>query len=137
MADYHAMGGAETLARLLSLLESGKLGDPLPVLAYIAGQHVELPAAEFNASCRRALLLRASGGDPAREPEIDDPSTKLLAVELNSAERGAQLAGGIDALATLARDLPRVREGLVFLAGDLDLAWRLFALGLLAEELGA
>lgn len=137
MADYHAMGGAERLAQLLRVLDSGKLGDPLPVLAYIAGQHVEIEAAEFNASCRRALLVRAADGDPGREPELDDPSTKLLAAELHSTERGAQLAEGIDALAALARDLPRVRAGLVFLAGDLDLAWRLFALGVLAEELGA
>ena len=36
----------------------------------------------------------------------------------------------------LARDLPRVREATLFLAGDVELAWRLFALALLAEELG-
>jgi hypothetical protein len=29
-----------------------------------------------------------------------------------------------------------VREAAIFLAADVDLAWRLFALGLLAEELG-
>jgi hypothetical protein len=27
-----------------------------------------------------------------------------------------------------------VREAVLFLAGDLDLAWRLYALGLVAEE---
>jgi hypothetical protein len=35
-----------------------------------------------------------------------------------------------------ARDLPAAREAALFLAGDVDLAWRLFALALLAEELG-
>ena len=36
----------------------------------------------------------------------------------------------------LARDLPRTKDAVLFLAADLDLAWRLYALGLLAEELG-
>ena len=34
----------------------------------------------------------------------------------------------------LARDLDRAREAVLFLAKDVDLAWRLFALGLLADE---
>jgi hypothetical protein len=34
------------------------------------------------------------------------------------------------------RELPLAREAALFLAADLDLAWRLYALGLLAEELG-
>ena len=38
-------------------------------------------------------------------------------------------------IAAAAAALPRVREAALFLAGDLDLAWRLFALALLAEEL--
>jgi hypothetical protein len=42
---------------------------------------------------------------------------------------------GIDALVLRVRELPTVREGALFLAGDIDLAWRLYALGLLAEEL--
>ena len=33
------------------------------------------------------------------------------------------------------RDLPVAREAALFLAADVDLAWRLFALALLAEEL--
>ena len=34
------------LAALLERLEAGELGDPVTVLAYIAGQDVELPSAE-------------------------------------------------------------------------------------------
>jgi hypothetical protein len=35
-----------------------------------------------------------------------------------------------------ARDLPTVCRAALFLAADVDLAWRLFALALVAEYLG-
>ena len=38
-------------------------------------------------------------------------------------------------LVARVRDLPVAREGALFLAADIALAWRLFALALLAEEL--
>jgi hypothetical protein len=41
----------------------------------------------------------------------------------------------VDDLAIRARDLPRVRDAVLFLAKDVDLAWRLFALALVAEAL--
>jgi hypothetical protein len=120
---------------LLERLESGELGDPLPVLAYVAGQRVEVDDAELNEARRRAVTVLAAGGDPQREIGIDDVAVKRLAAELWSNERRAQLGGGIDELALRARDLPRVRDAVLFLAGDIDLAWRLYALGLVAEEL--
>ena len=46
----------------------------------------------------------------------------------------AEFAAGIDELVLLARELPSVRRGALFLAADVDLAWRLFALGLLVER---
>ena len=61
---------------------------------------------------------------------------KALAAELFTDERRAQLAAAIDELAVLARDLPQTREAALFLAADVDLAWRLLALALVAEELG-
>ena len=124
------------LPELLGAIEHGELGDPLGLVAYIAGQQVELPEAELAGALRRALLLRASGGDPTRELELDERAAKALALELHSDARRAQLGAALDGLAPLARELPRVREAVVFLAADLDLAWRLFMLGLLAEELG-
>ncbi len=128
---------AAALAELLARIDSGALGDPLALLAYLAGSRLELPAQELNGARRRALLLRASGGDPRRELHVDDDAVRRLALELWSEQRRGELAGSLDGLAPLARGLPLVREALVFLAADLDLAWRLFALGLIAEELDA
>jgi hypothetical protein len=121
---------------LLARLEAGELGDPLPVLAYVAGTKLALPEAEVNEVRRRAMLLLAAGGDPRRQLEIDDRAVKSLAVDLYTDARRNELGSALDELALLARDLPTVREAVLFLAGDPDLAWRLFALGLVAEELG-
>ena len=121
---------------LLEQLEAGELGDPLPVLAYLAGRAVELPEAELNEARRRALLLLAAGGDPHRELEVDDRAVKAIALDLYTDERRDQLAQGIDGLVLQARELPIVRQAALFLAADLELAWRLYSLALLAEELG-
>ena len=126
----------DPLAALLERVEAGELGDPLTIAAYIAGRDLEIPEGELNEARRRALLLLAAGGDPHRELGVDDRAVRSLAVDLFTEERRAGLASGIDELAVLARDLPRTRDAVLFLAADLDLAWRLYALGLLAEELG-
>jgi hypothetical protein len=121
---------------LLEQLEAGELGDPLPVLAYLAGRAVELPDTELNEARRRALLLLAAGGDPHRELAVDDRAVKAVALDLYTEARRDELARGIDGLAVRARELPALREAALFLAADLELAWRLYALALLAEELG-
>ncbi len=125
----------DPLDDLLTRIESGDLGDPLPVLAYIAGATVEIGESELNGARRRALLLVAAGGDPHRELDVDDRAVKAIAADLFTDDRRAQLARGIDVLVLRVRELPTVREGALFLAGDVDLAWRLYTLGLLAEEL--
>jgi hypothetical protein len=130
------MSGSGALAELLERVEAGELGDPLAIAAYIAGRDLEIPEGELNEARRRALLLLAAGGDPHRELAIDDRAVKALAADLFTEERRAELGSGIDELALLARDLPRTRDAVLFLAADLDLAWRLYVLGLLAEELG-
>jgi hypothetical protein len=124
------------LAALLERIEAGELGDPLTISAYVAGRNLEIPEGELNEARRRALLLLAAGGDPHRDLEVDSRAVKALAVDLYSDERRAALASGVDELALLVRELPRTRDAVLFLAADLDLAWRLYALGLLAEELG-
>jgi len=124
------------LAALLERIEAGELGDPLTISAYVAGRNLEIPEGELNEARRRALLLLAAGGDPHRDLEVDSRAVKALAVDLYSDERRAALASGVEELALLVRELPRTRDAVLFLAADLDLAWRLYALGLLAEELG-
>jgi len=126
----------DPIADVLIRVDTGELGDPLPVLAYLAGRSVELDEAELNGARRRALLLVAAGGDPHRELHVDDRAVKAIAADLHTTERRDQLARAIDALVLRVRDLPAAREAALFLAGDVDLAWRLFALALLAEELG-
>jgi len=124
------------MADVLGQLDRGELGNAETVVAYLAGVEVELPDTELSESRRRALLLLAAGGDPHRELGVDERAVKALALDLWSEERREELAAGLDALAVRARELPRVRETVLALARDLDLAWRLFALSLLAEELG-
>jgi hypothetical protein len=125
------------VADILERLEREELGDPLAVVAYLAGGSVELPDDELNAARRRAMLVLAAGGDPNRELDVDDRAVKVLAADLWSEARRAQLAAGVDELVLCARDLPRVREAALHLASDVDLAWRLLALALVAEELGS
>jgi hypothetical protein len=125
----------DALGDLLARIDTGELGDPLPVLAYVAGTAVEIDESELNGARRRALLLVAAGGDPHRELEVDDRAVKAVAADLFTTQRREQLARGIDDLVLRVRDLPTAREGALFLAADVDLAWRLYALGLLAEEL--
>jgi len=127
---------ADPLADVLVRVDAGELGDPLPVLAYLAGQSVELDDAELNGARRRALLLVAAGGDPHRELDVDDRAVKALAADLYTQERRDELARSIDSIVMRVRELPAARDAALFLAGDVDLAWRLFALALLAEELG-
>ncbi len=118
---------------VLAKLEQGELGEPLVVIAYLAGRQVEIPDDELAGALRRALLLRATGGDPHRELSIDDRAVKAVATDLHTEARQRRLAGAIDDLARAARELPRVRGAVLFLAADVDLAWRLYAQGLLVE----
>jgi hypothetical protein len=94
-----------------------------------------LSSTKLNGACRRALLLVAAGGDPHRELDVDDRAVKAIATDLHTQQRRDELARAIDALVLRVRELPVAREAALFLAGDIDLAWRLFALALLAEEL--
>ena len=125
----------DPLDEVLVQVDAGALGDPLPVLAYLAGQAVELHDEELNGARRRALLLVAAGGDPHRELGVDDRAVKALAADLYTEERRDELGRSIDAVVVRVRNLPTAREAALFLAADVDLAWRLFALALLAEEL--
>ena len=41
-------------------------------LAYVAGGEVEIPEEELNEATRRALVVRAVGGNPPRELRLDE-----------------------------------------------------------------
>ena len=126
----------DALDELLTRVDAGDFGDPLPVLAYIAGQGVEIDDEDLNGARRRALLLVAAGGDPHRELDVDDRAVKALAADLYTDERRLQLGRSIDALVVRVRERRAARDAALFLAADVELAWRLFSLALLAEELG-
>ena len=125
----------DALDDLLRRVDAGELGDPLPVLAYVAGQSVEIDDEDLNGARRRALLLVAAGGDPHRDLDVDDRAVKALATDLYTDERREQLGRSIDALVLRVRERPVARAAALYLAADVDLAWRLFSLSLLAEEL--
>ena len=127
---------SDALDELLVRVDAGELGDPLPVLAYVAGQAVTIDDEELNGARRRALLLVAAGGDPHRELAVDDRAVKAIAADLYREDRRDALGRAVDALVLRVRDLPKAREAALFLAADGDLAWRLYAMALLAEELG-
>ena len=105
------------------------------MLAYLAGQAVELDEDELNGARRRALLLVAAGGDPHRELDVDDRAVKAVAADLYTDERREQLARAIDALvAARARPADR-REARSFSPATSTSPGGCSALGLLAEEL--
>jgi hypothetical protein len=95
------------------------------VLAYLAGRSVALSDDERNAAVRRALLVFAAGGDPHRDPALDDPAVLELARDLDSPERREALLSAAEAF-----------EGGGALGDDPELAWRAFACALLAEAIG-
>ena len=120
---------------LLERLEAGDLGDPLPVLAYVAGQRVEVDDGELNEARRRAVTVLAAGGDPHRELDHDSIAAERLAAELDTPERRLALSDALDVLADEADGLDTVTEALDLLRSEPDLAWRSLALALLADEL--
>lgn len=114
-------------------LEAGETGEAL--LAYVAGARVEVQEPELDSARRRAMLVLAAGGDPHRELELDSPAVEVLARDVSTAERRAALAEGLQALREHAAGLPLVAALVARLEDDPDLAWRAFALALLADEL--
>jgi hypothetical protein len=98
------------------------------VLAYLAGQEVQLEEAEQNAALRRALFVFAAGGPLNRDPGLDDPAVVELAGDLDSADRRAALAAAIESLDADPAALERLRDPVT--------AWRAYACALLAAALG-
>src|SRR5437763_17154655 len=105
------------------------------MLAYVAGQGVAIDEGELAPAIRRALFVHAAGGDPHRELTLDARAGETLAADLDTDERRADLGRGLAALRDEAARLPLVRDALGRLLADTALAWRAYAVALLAEEI--
>jgi hypothetical protein len=126
----------EWLAGLELQLGEGPVPERWTMLAWVAGRDVPQDEDELNEALRRSVLLLAAGGDPHRELALDAPAVTGLASDLDRPERRDALMKGIDELVGLAARLPRVRGALFDLAASPESAWRAYACGLLAAELG-
>jgi hypothetical protein len=104
-------------------------------LAFVAGQSVELDEDELRGALRRAMLLRATGGDPQRELELDETSVTRFAEELDTPERREQLQLGLASIREVGDGRPHVGEAIVALLASPDLSWRCFAAARVAAEL--
>lgn len=105
------------------------------MLVWLVVGEVTVDDAERKAALRRAMLVLAAGGDPHRELGHDDVAVERLADELDSPERRAGLAAALGGLAAEAAGLAVVSQALAALLAEPELAWRTFALALLADEL--
>jgi hypothetical protein len=105
------------------------------VLVWLVLEAVQVEAAELKAAVRRAMLILAAGGDPHRELALGDVAVERLAVELDRPERRVALTAALGGLAGEAAGLSTAAAMLAALQEDPDLAWRTYALALLADEL--
>jgi len=124
-------------ARLEELEQSAldpRSSELLVVLCWLVREHVEISDAELNAARRRAMFVLAAGGDPQRDLALDSIAAERLAAELDTQSRRVRLADALAALGPSAEGLPAVLSALEALRAEPDLAWRSFALALLADE---
>lgn len=123
-------------ARLEELDRSGldpRSSELLVVLCWLVRDRIAIEEDELNAARRRAMFVLAAGGDPHRDLGLDSVAAERLAAELDTPERRARLGEALETLP--ADDLPAVLGALEALRGDPELAWRSFALALLADEI--
>ena len=125
---------AQRFGRWVELLESFEERERWTSIAFVAGQSVAFDEAERNEALRRALVVRAVGGDARRELELDEDAVRRLADELDDPSRRAQLHAGLVAFAPQG-DAASVGDAITRLVGSPDLAWRAFCAALLADEL--
>ena len=127
---------AEIRARLEDLERSGldqSSSELLVVLCWLVRDEVAIDEAELKGARRRAMFVLAAGGDPHRDVGLDSVAAERLAGELDTPERRTRLASALEKLP--AGDLPAVAAAAESLCADPELAWRSFALSLLADEL--
>jgi len=133
LAGAGAVGSRPRLEQLEAAGFESCAPELLVSLAWLTIPALEVDEAELNATRRRAMFVLAAGGDPSRDLDLDSVAAERLADELDTPARRAALA---DALRGLdCAGLPRVEEAVDGLLGEPELAWRVFALALLADEL--
>jgi hypothetical protein len=125
------------LDQLETLLAGADDATAVVTVASVAGRELEFDRDELRGAGRRALLVLAAGGDPARGLDLDGPAVIGLASELDARERRDSLEDGLFRLLEDAKGLPHVSEAVRGLLAARDLAWRAYACSLLAEELAA
>jgi hypothetical protein len=116
-------------------LARGDASEPEAVLALIAGREVGLDPAEVRGAQRRGVQLLAAGGDPQRGLDLDGRAVLAVAEDLDTDERRRALAAGFERLSVGASGLPHVLDRVEALTANPDVAWRWFAVTVLAEEL--
>jgi alkylhydroperoxidase family enzyme len=125
-----------SFTNLLDLLESLDDQELRASICFAAGREVDLDAQELNEALRRALVVRAVGGDPTRELAVEEDAVARLADELASEARSAELQAGLDALRQSADGRAAIVEAVASLEADPENAWRTFCAALLADEIG-
>jgi hypothetical protein len=123
--------------RLEQLEQSGldpQSGELLVLVCWLVREQIEIAEPELNAARRRAMFVLAAGGDPHRDLALDSIAAERLAAELDTPDRRAQLAVALEELVAPADGLPAVLSALEALRAAPDLAWRSFALAILADE---
>lgn len=108
----------------------------LVVFATMAGADVEVDPDEVRGAARRALFLLTAGGDPERGLDLDGRAVTALAEELRTVDRQLALERGLLELRLQTQGLPHASEAVHGLIDAPDVAWRAYAAGLLAEQLG-
>jgi hypothetical protein len=103
------------------------------MLCWLVREDAAIPEDELNAARRRAMFVLAAGGDPHRELDLGSIAAERLGAELETPERHAALRAALHALPTAG--LPAVAGAVEALRADPRLAWRSFALALLADEI--
>ena len=125
------------LDQLEALLADADEATAVVTLASVAGRGLDLDPEELRGAGRRALLVLAAGGDPARGLDLEGPAVLGLASELDGPDRREALEDGLFRLLEDAKGLPHVSEATRGLLAERGLAWRAYACSLLAEELAA
>lgn len=125
----------ETIRDWVRSLERAEPTEQWTMLCFFAGRAVAIDGDELNAAIRRAELLLAAGGDPRRALDPFGRATTALADDLDAPERRAALHAELETLRDEVAGLRGARESLALLLSDADLAWRAYAMSLLAEAL--